>query len=784
MQHGKVIIMSYNFRKKLSLSAAFRRFSGIILFMSFFVFAVTPGFASWKLVAQFNATVNASFFFNEQRGFIAIDGKNGIKRTSDGGQTWLDCTIPSGFGGFFTDIFMRDSLNGWVTIEEFGNNSAHGLWATSDGGVSWQVNPTVTGLIAAVYQTPSSLIITDRYTLNRLSVSTTGGASFANVAVDLFNGINFVDDLHGVASDYRGTALWTNDGGRTWQPTSTVTVEAWGVYAQKGTSNFVIAGEKIYSDPIGSENVSASNDYGVTWQTVGVISGKTTGHIAGISSVIYTQALTQLQYPNPIIGMNRSTDGGRTWKGVGGPSSYRDTRFSVTGCLGGVVYAFDESGGVWKTTDGGDGLIQEFSHSPNLTPDQINLSSSTCNTVTAGLTYTNLSCNGLTIESIGFSDSTNLVVSTGALSFIRYPKLPQTLDPASSDSLVLKWDPKKLGSQKFPVKTYIKVHGNIINSTSVFDTLLGVNTQSLAPEPEFHPDSIIFPATKTGEQICTTFVFKNSAPIGNPPFILESAVLTIADSTYQITFLSSTLPASVASQDSLTLEVCFRPLDSTGHRDSLVLKTDCFSFAISLDGRGSTGLIFASDLDFASVNVGDTLCENVLIKNIGSSPFTLTKSLVLSDTINFSTNTSTLPVSIGGGGSVPVEVCFHPKTEGTFSAAVDWGTDLEALFAHSVKSNSVLSGKGTPKAGVNSLGVSNSFTVRPNPTQNELSIALRREVAHEVRIEIFDALGKKVFGDKRNLLSGMNVIHIDTRNLSAGIYLVRVGEDVQNFVKE
>src|SRR5205814_8295116 len=56
-------------------------------------------------------------------------------------------------------------------------------------------------------------------------------------------------------------------------------------------------------------------------------------------------------------GMYRSDDTGATWHYVYGPSHSRDTRFVVTGCNAQVVYAFDALGGVWKTTDGGDGTL-------------------------------------------------------------------------------------------------------------------------------------------------------------------------------------------------------------------------------------------------------------------------------------------------------------------------------------------------------------------------------------------------------------------------------------------
>ncbi len=279
-------------------------------------------------------------------------------------------------------------------------------------------------------------------------------------------------------------------------------------------------------------------------------------------------------------------------------------------------------------------------------------------------------------------------------------------------------------------------------------------------------------------------MLKNSAPAGSPPFILESAGVINKDTEYRIVSLSSSLPATIAAQDSLSLEVCFAPLDSTFFPDSLVVRTDCYSFAVALDGQGLTGLISASDLDFGSVNAGDTVCKNVLIKNIGSAPFLLGRSFILSDTIIFSVDESKLPISIPPGGSISIEVCFHPRSEGPYRAVIEWSTDLAASFAHSIKSNSILSGTGTSNAGVKTPLEPNSFLVRPNPTRNELDMYFQQDAGQNTRIEIFDAIGKTVFSEQRNLLSGMNIIHIDTRNLAAGIYLIRIGESSQNFIKE
>src|SRR5438067_13001799 len=100
-----------------------RRFFGAIIFLCLFQFLLRPAIAGWKLIAQFRDQVNSSFFFDEQRGFLGTDNIEGIYRTSDGGNTWTRCQTPPPFidsnfvGGYISDIFMKDSLNGWAGIE-------------------------------------------------------------------------------------------------------------------------------------------------------------------------------------------------------------------------------------------------------------------------------------------------------------------------------------------------------------------------------------------------------------------------------------------------------------------------------------------------------------------------------------------------------------------------------------------------------------------------------------------------------------------------------------------
>src|SRR5258708_28611737 len=72
------------------------------------------------------------------------------------------------------------------------------------------------------------------------------------------------------------------------------------------------------------------------------------------------------------------------------------------------------------------------------------------------------------------------------------------------------------------------------------------------------------------------------------------------------------------------------------------------------------------------------------------------------------------------------------------------------------------------------LGKPIGLTIRPNPAQDEIKVDISYTEKQEVMIEIFDALGQKVFSDSYSMSSGTSTTPIDTRNLSIGVYLLRL----------
>jgi len=74
-------------------------------------------------------------------------------------------------------------------------------------------------------------------------------------------------------------------------------------------------------------------------------------------------------------------------------------------------------------------------------------------------------------------------------------------------------------------------------------------------------------------------------------------------------------------------------------------------------------------------------------------------------------------------------------------------------------------------------------SIHPNPVQDEVEIEIHSAYKQNANIELFNALGTKVFSDTKNFFAGINEIRVDTKNLSNGVYVVRIGDVSQTFVK-
>ena len=325
-------------------------------------------FGRWDRVASMNVPVGCGFFFDANIGLVGSGNFGGpgtipnyqlrIWRTTNGGNSWTQCSTPNGTGRV-TSIHMRDATVGYASIF----SSTYSLWKTTDGGITWRDHTQgENGTSVCVHATSNRIIKTmwNRNNTGAGGVSSNDGATFNNVfqsqfSEDSYNGIDFMDDMNGIVvpgpDPNNPVCLITNDGGQTWRRGG-ILDESWGIYAAHGHNIYLTLAE---GDATNDQTlVRVTSDGGVTWQTRypfpnGWGDPGFSGHIAGKGTTVYVQTTSD--------GLRRSDNLGLNWKGVGGPDNQRDTRFVVTGCQGEVVFAFDNAGGIWRTTDGGDGTL-------------------------------------------------------------------------------------------------------------------------------------------------------------------------------------------------------------------------------------------------------------------------------------------------------------------------------------------------------------------------------------------------------------------------------------------
>ncbi|MBS1903628.1 MAG: T9SS type A sorting domain-containing protein [Bacteroidetes bacterium] len=199
-----------------------------------------------------------------------------------------------------------------------------------------------------------------------------------------------------------------------------------------------------------------------------------------------------------------------------------------------------------------------------------------------------------------------------------------------------------------------------------------------------------------GVNACGAIVLTNPGGAGARDFVVTRPKLT--GDTAHFKFASAQPDTiRIAPGSNASIPVCFNPADTAATQCSLILTGDCGStFTYVLQGHGASGLLQATDLNFAETDMGDTKCDVVKLKNVGTLPLTLHWP-VLSDSTDFSVDPAflaTLPVTIKAGDSISVNVCFNPKDHDSHSATLYWKSDIVPALDSKMKAFSLLSGKG------------------------------------------------------------------------------------------
>jgi photosystem II stability/assembly factor-like uncharacterized protein len=294
-----------------------------------------------------------------------------VRATSDGGQSWQDTEAPTpvSVDGEPTHdnraarIIFATTTDGWLY--------GPGLDVTHDGGSTWQeeqIDGDVTTLVAA---RGLAWMVVDHCTALRMCglrvlLSRDGGRSWqppaANPALtgDWATALAAAD---GSVSIFAGTAVRTNDGGKTWQtllnpcfagspPEDGYVVHVdgsgstlWaGCSSDPGFYSFIASGQPMHWPPL------RSTDGGLSWALVQTAFTPVSLVIAMAAPSASTVFVTDGSVPQ------RSNDGGATWTSAIPQGNSRlccCIRFTDT-LTGWLAAGFNSEVAVWRTEDGGN----------------------------------------------------------------------------------------------------------------------------------------------------------------------------------------------------------------------------------------------------------------------------------------------------------------------------------------------------------------------------------------------------------------------------------------------
>jgi hypothetical protein len=314
----------------------------------------SPCSAQWTPVNvpdfQHGRLVIAPYFINPDTGFIwQLQTTNYFYKTTDGGAKWSQLfSLPQ----VINQLYFSSETRGYAACMD-------GLYRTTNEGATWtKIYGSIVPVdFVSVYAVDSAIfgLSVNSYLIYSLN----DGKNW-----DTISTVRFGSSVTGNKEDFvytksNGQLLYSSDRGKTWNTES--------IAGPGGRVSWMPLFSFPFCDEVIDSYDAGSDQYGFdgssrpfrTWTNFFVY--ETGAWIAGNMCVAY------LSEADSASGLFRSTDLGRTWQMLKGPDFTEIDDFdwrnlSVVG-HGAVVYACDITGKLYKTTNGGDGTIQDQTNS-------------------------------------------------------------------------------------------------------------------------------------------------------------------------------------------------------------------------------------------------------------------------------------------------------------------------------------------------------------------------------------------------------------------------------------
>jgi hypothetical protein len=310
---------------------------------------------------------------------------------------------------------------------------------------------------------------------------------------------------------------------------------------------------------------------------------------------------------------------------------------------------------------------------------------------TTSLAFGNVTVNtakalSLVLSSTGTSAVTvNSAAIAGAGFTIIGGTLPATLNPQQSITLQVQFKPTAMGA----ASGQISISSNSSNGGSTIVALSGTGAAAVNPQLTVSTTSLAFGNVTVNMAKALSLVLTST---GTSAITVNSATITGAG----YTIVSQTFPATLNPQQSMTLQVQFKPTATGVASGQITISSNSTSGStaiVALSGTGAAAnpllTVSTNSLSFGSIAINTAITLNATLKSTGTTPVTVNSAAITG--AGFSIIGGSFPITLDPSGTATVQVQFKPTTVGA-------ATGKLTISSNSGSGNTVavnLSGTGT-----------------------------------------------------------------------------------------
>lgn len=383
----------------------------------------------------------------------------------------------------------------------------------------------------------------------------------------------------------------------------------------------------------------------------------------------------------------------------------------------------------------------------------------------------------LTRSTISISNpgEVNLVISSVTISPAVFTSVasPNQIQPASSGIVSVKFTPTVEGPATGMV---------IIASDAPATPLDTVYLKGKGTKSEIvFPSSVNFGSVRVDQLKDSTIKIEN---VGTAPVMIRKYALTDADNVFG---LLDTVAHTLNPASSINVKIRFRPNSDKSFAASLVVTTDESAnntITISLSGKGidSKLAVEPNVLNFGEIDTMKVSApQTVTIHNTGSASTEIT-SITKSGSSAFAMSVDkTAPFTLLPDSSATVTVTFAPTLvqaeSGTITVSASEGSPIDIELTGTGKEIPLESVARTKRNGF-------SLAVSPNPASERVVLTLTSERLASVSIQLVHINGTTARTLDQRVTEGVNIIRIQTSDLSQGRYFLRILENDKLLLEE